>query len=301
VRRLWPGRELFATLSFAWSPFVLMRASGNGHNDLVMMAFAVAAVYFAIDHRWRLVLPLLTLSILVKFSTLLLVPPVLVYAWTVSTRGERRELAWSAAGSALMALAIFFPFWNGADTFKTFVQNTNLVITSVPQLVTVAWKGGAAAGTVDGSVKAAGYAAFGAVYLALLWALTRRPAFETLLTALTLTMIAYLTLNTWWFRPWYLLWFLPFAAMLARPWWTAIAVALAAGATSFDLIEQYRVHWPWIWEHTWRTYAAPVLPVFVPLVFLLLAALAVTGSWKLESSRSGAAAASLLTGDPSAL
>ena len=106
------------------------------------------------------------------------------------------------------------PFWVGFDTFQTFVQNTNLVITAVPQLVVVALKGGDYGTAVDPGVRTGGYIAFGAVYLVMLLAVAHRPRFEDLTAVLALTLIAYLTLCTWWFRPWYLLWFLPLAALL---------------------------------------------------------------------------------------
>ncbi|HZU75158.1 MAG TPA: glycosyltransferase 87 family protein [Dehalococcoidia bacterium] len=301
VRRAWPRRELLALTTFAWSPFVLMRVAGNGHNDIVMMALAVAALYFALDRRWRYVVPLLALSALVKFSTLLLVPPVLVYAWFASDARARRELVLASAGSAALAVVCFVPFWVGRDTFKTFVQNTNLVITSVPQLVSVAIHGAAAADTIDPGVREAGYVAFAAIYLALLGVLALRPRYDYLVAALALTVIAYLTFNTWWFRPWYLLWFLPFAAMLSSWWWVALSACVGFGATYFDLIEQYRVHWPWIWDHLWRALAAPVLPVFVPLALIILFAFTLTGDWTLASRRKDEGAPSTLTLDPGTL
>ena len=59
-------------LLFGWSPFVVFRAVGNGHNDIVMMAFALGLrLYVAMQGRWRWAMPLLALSILVKFSTAL--------------------------------------------------------------------------------------------------------------------------------------------------------------------------------------------------------------------------------------
>src|SRR6185295_7352884 len=43
VARTSPGWELFAVLLFAWSPFVVLRTAGNGHNDMTMLFFALLA------------------------------------------------------------------------------------------------------------------------------------------------------------------------------------------------------------------------------------------------------------------
>lgn|GEM_PF-510305 len=279
VRRAWPGRELLAALVFLWNPFVVFRVVGNGHNDATMMAFALAGLYLIVRRHWRAALPLLALSVCIKYSTALILPPVLVYAWFASDAAGRRRLLQGAGLALLLSLAIFAPFWQGADTFKTFIQNTNLVITSVPQIVTVLIHPQAPPTAPDAGVKLAGYLLFGLAYLTVLYALFRRPSFERLVAGCAIVFIAYLTLSTWWFRPWYFLWILALAALLPSFWWTALALAACFGATFFDLIEQYRTNWTWIWESNFRSYAAPVVSVFVPLLLVLLIGMVWTRDW----------------------
>lgn len=279
VRRLWPGRELLAALIFLWNPFIVFRVVGNGHNDATMMAFALGAFYCIARRRWRLALPLLALSICIKYSTALIVPPVIVYGWFASAREERRRLAEGVGLALLLTVATFAPFWRGADTFKTFIQNTNLIITSVPEVVTVMIHPAATLAGPDRGVKLAGYLVFAVVYLAVLAALIRRPAFDRLVAGCAIVFIAYLTACTWWFRPWYFIWFLALTALLPRLWWTALALATSFGATFFDIVEQYRTNWTWIWSSNFRAYAAPVLCVFVPLLLVLLLGVAWTGDW----------------------
>jgi hypothetical protein len=285
VRRTWPGRELTAALVYAWNPFIVFRVVGNGHNDVAMMAFALAAFYFVSRRMWLWALPLLALSVCIKYSTALIVPPVLLYAWLVSDVRQRRELVTGAGIAAALTLVVFLPFWKGFDTFKTFVQNTNLTITAFPQLISLKLQGGRSAADADQLVKQLGYVGVGIIYLALLYGVYRRPSFRTVVAACALVFIAYLVLCTWWFRPWYFIWFLSLTALLPSFWWTALAVATTFGATFFDAIEQYRQHWTWVWSDGFRAYAAPVASAFLPLIVVLIIALAATGTWTLLRER----------------
>ncbi len=279
VRRIWPGRELLAALIFLWNPFNVFRIAGNGHNDATMMAFALAGFYCIVRRSWRWALPLLALSICIKYSTALIVPPVLVYGWFAFGGADRRRLIEGTGLALLLALIVFAPFWRGADTFKTFIQNTNLIITSVPEVATVIVHPATTLDGPDRGVKLAGYLVFAVVYLGVLAALIRRPTFERLVAGCAIVFIAYLTACTWWFRPWYVIWFLALTALLPRFWWTALALATCFGATFFDIVEQYRTNWPWIWSSNVRAYAAPVACVFVPLLLVLLLGIAWTGDW----------------------
>jgi hypothetical protein len=281
VRRAWPGREVLSTFIFAWNPFIVFRAVGNGHNDIAMMAFALAALYFVLRANWRLALPLLALSVAIKYSTALIVPPILLYAWLTTPRERRRRLFEGIGLAALTTVIVFAPFWDGFDTFKTFIQNANMTITAVPQLVSLKLQPGLTSDRADRLVKDAGYVLFFAVYALLHVAIWRRPTFNRLVAACALAFITYLVCCTWWFRPWYFLWFLPLTALLPSFWWTVLAVATTFGATYFDMFEQYRMHWRWIAANDFRAYTAPVVSAFLPLVVLLFIGLTATGTWTL--------------------
>jgi hypothetical protein len=281
VRRSLPGRQNFALLLFLWNPFVVFRAVGNGHNDLTMMAFALAGFYCVQLRRWRWALPLLALSVCIKYSTALIVPPVLLYGWASSDRSERRELAVGAAIAAVTAIVVFAPFWRGFDTFKTFVQNTNLHISALPEWFAIWLQPHYSQSQAESIAKNGGYLLFAAAYLAMLYRLWRRPSFSRLVAVCALTFIAYLALCTWWFRPWYFLWFIPLAALLPDGWWPWVIVGTALGSTFFDIVEQYRVHSSWLMATDFRAYGAPVFFAFVPLLLLLLLGALVCRSWTL--------------------
>ena len=285
VRRTLPGRQNFALLLFLWNPFVIFRAVGNGHNDLTMMAFALAAFYCVLLRRWRWALPLLALSISIKYSTALIVPPVLLYGWCASGRQGRRELVLGAAIGVLTAIVVFAPFWRGFDTFKTFVQNTNLHISSLPEWFAIWLQPRYTQTQAETIAKDAGYLLFAVAYLGMLYRLWRRPSFARLIAVCALTFIAYLALCTWWFRPWYFLWFIPLGALLADGWWPWLIAGTTFSCTFFDIIEQYRSHSTWLMATDFRAYGGPVFFAFVPLLLLLLLGLTVYRSWTLAPAQ----------------
>jgi hypothetical protein len=184
-------------------------------------------------------------------------------------------------------LIVFAPFWAGLDTFKTFVGENNKVITSIPQLIAIKLAGNGSYADAEHFVRNLDHGLFAVCYLALLYGVYRRPSFNTLVAACALAAIAYLCLEKWWFRPWYFFWFLPLTALLPSLWWTLATVAATFGATFFDLIEQYRVHYPWLMADAFRAYAAPVVAAFLPLVLLLLLGLAVSGTWTMLRDHGG--------------
>ena len=69
VARVRPGWEATAVVLLAWNPFMLFRAVGSGHNDPVMMFFALLALRWTWERHWLSVFPALALSVLVKYVT----------------------------------------------------------------------------------------------------------------------------------------------------------------------------------------------------------------------------------------
>ncbi|HVZ67447.1 MAG TPA: hypothetical protein VG917_04230 [Patescibacteria group bacterium] len=66
-------------LYFALSPLVLVETIVSGHNDIVMMFLALAAFYFAKNKKILISLVFIFLSILIKYSTIVLLP-TLIYS-----------------------------------------------------------------------------------------------------------------------------------------------------------------------------------------------------------------------------
>ncbi|MER3421406.1 MAG: hypothetical protein C4290_13185, partial [Chloroflexota bacterium] len=139
--RLRPGWERVALVLFAWNPFVLHRVAAGGHNDIVMAFFALLALERAQRRAWVTAFAALTLSVLVKYVSALLAPPLLLSAWWHAggdARTRLRALAPAVGAAALLAVLIYAPFWQGWETFATLREQlggARFLITSTPLLV----------------------------------------------------------------------------------------------------------------------------------------------------------------------
>ena len=121
LRKHHPERALEGLYCFAWNPLVLLLAVGGGHNDMVMMALVLLALWFLLQERWILAFGVLGLSIWVKYVTLLFLPLFALYAWRRWEReapsGMQRR-AWAARRAVGPAAAflgvsvlVMAPFW----------------------------------------------------------------------------------------------------------------------------------------------------------------------------------------------
>jgi len=256
-----PGWGLFAFVLFAWNPFVLLRVVGNGHNDLVMMFFVLLALLAARQRAWTAVFVLLSVSVLIKFSTAVLGPPFLIYAW-YSIEGRpvdrvRALLPGLALGAALPVLA-YAPFWVGIATLDGVLQQTGQMITSTPDILR-AYFSGEAQGEIDARLaRGLTTAAFCAIAAASTW--HARRGFDSLIVASFHVMFFYLLVASAWFRPWYMLW--PATLIALYPTRAGIALFLAITISNLfpDLVEHYRYDWGF---GPFQALVAPVIVQFV--------------------------------------
>jgi len=77
-KKIFPEQVIFNLAFFAFNPLVLIESLVSGHIDIVMMFFAMAAVWFLITKKYFRASVFLMLSMGIKFATGLLVP-VFVY------------------------------------------------------------------------------------------------------------------------------------------------------------------------------------------------------------------------------
>ena len=216
-----------AAVIVGWCPLLLWETAGNGHNDVIMVFLAAAAVAAAAWRRWLWVFPLLALSALVKFTTVLLGPVLLVW---MLRRGDvpRRTLVTGLALAALLVALAYVPFWAGRDTLTVLKRPGMTFILSPATIVHGALTGRLAAGTATRLTQTVTGALFAALYALTLARI--RPGRESFNRAGFDATFAYLVFASWWFWPWYLSWLAPFAAWQAgdRRCWVFVAITSAA-------------------------------------------------------------------------
>ena len=281
ARRVTPGREAFALLLYAWNPFVVWRSAGNGHNDVTMFFFVLLALWLMMEGHWRLVLPVLVASALVKYVSLIMIPPVLMAGFLAAEDRHRfwRETAEGAAIAAGLTLVTFSYFWEGFDTFDIAREQAQKFITSAP-LVLREWlvfQASVEPATAEDVARWGGILSFAAVYGGLLYAYYRTErGMIALCACLALILLCFSLLAVTWYRPWYMLWPLTLFPLVPGRWPVALLLAISVGGMLPDIVEQYRLNIEFFREHYLWAVAAPVIVAFVPAVVVLLAGWAST-------------------------
>lgn len=281
TRRLAPGREPFMIVLLLWNPFVTTRIGGNAHNDVVMMAFLLLALYAGVRRRWVAIPMLLAASTLVKYTTVLAAPAFLVYAWQQQPAERQRALWGIGAGLAwalLLTIIIFAPFWDGLNTFDSVRRQFSGfgMITSTPLVLAnrLAWWNNQTEAAWMDRARTITLATYLVVFWLLLFRQKRGPLALTATTALL--MLSYNLIAAGWYRPWYMLWAIMPAALVPGRWWTGLTIALSAGGMFPDFIEQNRYQYDYFIIHTFMALLAPILPAFLPGALVWLAGIAST-------------------------
>ncbi|MPZ24051.1 MAG: hypothetical protein GEU28_11030 [Dehalococcoidia bacterium] len=243
VREISPGRQLFAFALYAWNPFVFLRVTGNGHNDLTIVFFVLVAVWLLVQGRTRITLAALAASALSKYVSLLLAPPLLLGAYLHATdkRAFWRETALGAALALVLAIAVFSVLWEGEETFDSLRQQSELLANS-PALFLQSYLifDGMSVGQATDIARWTAFSVFGVVYAALLLAYWRSPRrINDLLACMSLVLLAYVAIGSVWYMPWYLIWPLTLMILVPGRWGVAMSIAMSLGGMFPDFVMWY--------------------------------------------------------------
>ena len=211
IRACQPERAIWGTLVYAWNPLVALEALQNGHNDVVAALPAVVAVWLTYRNRYGWAFPLLAISALIKPLAVVLGPLLLIAALRAPDRRARGVIRGVAVGASLVLMA-YLPFWEGLDTFQG-LSRAHIFSTSpaAALLDLLVWAGMSADDAlIVAATMSNGLFAF--LTVPLLWsAWTGR---LTLTSATFGLLFLYCLVASQWFNPWYLLWLMPFAALV---------------------------------------------------------------------------------------
>lgn len=222
-------RGVRAAVLAGWCPLLLWEFGVNGHNDALMIFFMAAALLAVCRRWWLWVFPLLALSALIKFTSVLLGPVLLV--WLLRRpEAPRRTIAASIAIAALTCLIAYLPFWEGWDTFAVLDRPGMTFINSpaalLQQAMVYRWE--IAPERAEPFVYRLTFWAFLFVALLTLWQLAMRRA--PLAAAGFDVLFAYLVFASWWFWQWYVSWLVPLVVLLGtgRRTWAFVVMSSAA-------------------------------------------------------------------------
>jgi len=234
-----PGRRRFGVMLYAWNPLVILMSVGGGHNDIMMMTLALLALLFLQRGRRGLFYLALSLSVMVKFVTGILLVAYLIYLMSRrQSLGKRlREAAVLVGVFLAVTAACYAPLWCGASTFKYLVQNSGLHNLFSP--------GGLLAALLEAVLRYLFWVPRGAAYLAgnigsrlllapiflvVLWKKPRGVCSELEMGECFFAVIMAYILTVNFFNPWYMVW--AFALLPLRPWDRVSWAALLGGNLS---------------------------------------------------------------------
>ena len=235
-----PEWALAGTLALAWNPIVLYETLGNGHNDILMAFWVLAAIWLSERRRYLLAVLALVAGALVKIVPVLLVPALgLVALRRAASARERVGFVLGAGAAGLgLAAAAYAPLWRGPATL-TFLQRQAMFTTSLAAAVW-AWLGPRwgmqRVGAVLGGLA---WAAAGGFALLRGWHTWHDRSWLSFPRAAVDILLFYLLVACPWYKEWYSLWVL--AAAAAIPTARALAPALIL---SYSGLAQPLLLWP---------------------------------------------------------
>jgi alpha-1,6-mannosyltransferase len=214
--RLHPGRGQLTLAAIGLNPLLLFECPGNGHNDLVMTVFVMAALLALARGRLGWSAALTGCAAAVKFIPLALVPWLVLCAARPVWPHGRRALAATVkiCGAALLPLLVAYaPLWRGSATWTGIAQR---------------W---ALAQTGTASVASAPSLVAAAVFVgATIWVVLR-PELPRLVSAWVAVALAVLLTASGICFPWYLAWSWP--VLLTR--WDKNHVTTSLGVLAFAI------------------------------------------------------------------
>jgi hypothetical protein len=240
-----PGWRSLGTLLIAWNPAILFETVGNGHNDGAMMVLVLAAIALSLSRseHWRLAAPsVLALAALVKYTSVLLLPVILLYhaGRLPDWRARLRYLVISGLLAGVVVAALFAPFWEGPRTLDAArFQNTLTVSTPVWILNYLVKQHLPALKVLDLPQKVL-FAAFGLFYLAQLIRLARRPG---LWLAVAFEVVFFSLYAVGKFYPWYAVWPLALGALVPSRRRLAWLLPFTTSVLVWNFFMDFAGHW----------------------------------------------------------
>lgn len=293
LRKHEPEYKIPGTLLFAWNPLILFEAAGNAHNGVIMMFLALLSFFLILQRKWEWVIPALVGSVLVKYSTALLLPPVLFFCLkSISERNDRlRFLLTTTLASAVILTLLFLPFLavpSGLLYEADFVSL--LAAPTIAYYFLWSIQGERIARSTTIALSALSYIA---VYVAGLawtfWSHRSNVQFRTLVLLGTWMLLGYLLIGSMHFQPWFVLWPISLGLWINHTLTRHVLLTLSASS-----LLSYAANYFWIWNiRVWRNPEVNLMFVLVifgpPLLFGF-------GSWVWERRHLVGRVASVSTG-----
>lgn len=233
-----------ALFFFAWNPLVLLEGVGNGHNDVLMLAWALLALLlWERKQLWAPAVIALSLAVLTKFSAAL-VAPLLMVGILRSQEGWRQRV-WVLVGAGVLGLGVvllaYLPFWPPWESLRGILDEfSHRYSYTIAAFLRMILREFIPVGLARSVPRTAGRIVFAGLYTWIMVRLWQRRI--GLAEAGVFAYFGYLLTSTS-YRIWYPLWLVPLASLcLTRR--TRLRIFLLCLTSEFSILMFYLV-WRW--------------------------------------------------------
>src|SRR3954465_7067835 len=212
-----------AALFFGLNPVLLAYAVGGAHNDLLMLAAALGGVYLLLGGR-EAGMAALVGAVAVKSSSVVLLPFALL-----GSKRPLRALLWGALAAIVIGGITVLAFGTHVSSLLHVLQRDARLETpnDIPGVINDVL----GLGLANRTLGRIGMLVLIVTVAALLVRVYRGGDWLENAGWATCAVIV----TTTWFLPWYLIWFLPLAALAVRPYQRLTALVLSALAIGLQL------------------------------------------------------------------
>lgn len=196
-------------LLYGINPLVLLELLSNVHNDIYLIFFLFISLYFLIKKKnIYLTILFLILSIALKYSTVLIVPFILLYCFRKKTISKR--ILWCCICGIIIILAViilYMPFYRDMSIFTNMLVQDGKFSQSIMALLMVKMKSSETFDIINKSK---------IPLLAIIYCISliktlfsNNYNFKNVMKKYNLIMIIFIFLCLTTFQKWYILWLFP--------------------------------------------------------------------------------------------
>ena len=267
LRRMNPEYKLAGTLLFAWNPLVLFEGPGNGHNGIMMIFFALLAIFMMVKRKWMWVIPTLLASVLIKWVTAIFIIPFLIYCWRAQpdTRARWRYLVGTLFISETCVLLAALPFWSIPTGLLEEANFYSLL--AIPSVVYNLLLGNYGDKMAKALTIVTSVLTYGGIYLLSIKSFLRKPHLDYLVRLNVFLIVVYLGIANMHFQPWFVVWPVALGIWIDHRVVRPVLLAIT-GSALFSYIANF---W-WIWNYNaWTKLQVNIilaLVIFVPPIVI---------------------------------
>lgn len=218
LRQTAPEQALGGALLLGWNPLMLYETWGNGHNDVAMAFWFLAAAWWILRRHYTLAVLSLLVGALIKFIPILLIPAVLLIGWRSleTIRARLLFVANTALLSILITAVSYYPFWNGFAIFS-FDRRMQMFSASIPAVIFQFLKPTLGLNDAARLVSLSALGLLSVFVLFQSFRINEKESSRNFSQTAFYILAFYLLITCLWFQQWYSLWLVCLAPLLLKP------------------------------------------------------------------------------------